>query len=250
MARANPADEGDAVPSADFTSFFYPATTRTQDNNWPPMVDSIADQNLGSSSDRNKARGPNLGCGSPITPLTASKTEINAAIAAMGPVHRGGTTGNLGLTWGWRTLSPAWRGLWGGSTPADKPLDYGTDFMEKTVVILTDGNNQFHDQDTGSGTPKSDFTSYGRIEEMGVSTTGAGRTILDERMARTCTAMKSEGIRIYSIIFGASPDAAARTLFRNCATQPSMYFYAPDNSTLAAAFKAIGGELANLRIVE
>ena len=29
-----------------------------------------------------------------------------------------------------------------------------------------------------------------------------------------------------------------------------MYYYAPDNATLAAAFRAIGGQLANLRIVE
>ena len=154
------------------------------------------------------------------------------------------------MSWGWRTLSPQWRGLWGGATPATLPLDYNTDFMEKTVVILTDGNNQFYDHDGGSGTPGSDYTSYGRLENLGVTTLGQGRAILDQRMARTCTSMKTEGIRIYSIIFGASPDATAQTLFRNCATQPSMYFYAPDNATLANAFKAIGGELANLRIVE
>jgi hypothetical protein len=29
-----------------------------------------------------------------------------------------------------------------------------------------------------------------------------------------------------------------------------MYYYAPNNATLAAAFKSIGGQLANLRIVE
>ena len=39
----------------------------------------------------------------------------------------------------------SWRGLWGG-TPT-LPLDYDTDFMEKVVVILTDGNNEFYDND-------------------------------------------------------------------------------------------------------
>ena len=29
-----------------------------------------------------------------------------------------------------------------------------------------------------------------------------------------------------------------------------MYYYAPDNAALASAFRAIGGQLANLRIVE
>lgn len=256
MARTAGRDADDTPPAGGtFTSYFYPATTRTQDNNWPDLVTSIADENLGTSSNRNTARGPNLGCGSPITPLTASRATIEAGIAAMGPIHRGGTAGNLGLSWGWRTLSPDWRGLWGGPTPATHPLDYGTPFMEKVVVILTDGNNQFHDQDTASGTPASDFTAYGRVEALGVTGTdaqkrNAGRVILDGRMAGTCAAMKDEGIRIYSIIFGAAPDATAQTLFRNCATTPAMYYYAPDNATLATVFRAIGGELANLRIVE
>ena len=29
-----------------------------------------------------------------------------------------------------------------------------------------------------------------------------------------------------------------------------MYYYAPNNAALTAAFRAIGGQLANLRIVE
>ena len=82
------------------------------------------------------------------------------------------------------------------------------------------------------------------------TTLAQGRAILDGRMAGTCAAMKAEGITIYSIIFGAAPDATARNLFETCATLPSMYYYAPNNATLSAAFRAIGGELANLRIVE
>jgi hypothetical protein len=62
--------------------------------------------------------------------------------------------------------------------------------------------------------------------------------------------MKAQGIRIYTIIFGAAPDAAARDLFEECATTPAMYYYAPTNAQLANVFRAIGGQLANLRIVE
>lgn len=82
-------------------------------------------------SDRNNGRGPNLGCGPEILPLTASKTLVDAAVGNMGAWHRGGTTGNLGLSWGWRTLSPGWRGLWGGATPATLPLDYDAPLMER-----------------------------------------------------------------------------------------------------------------------
>jgi Flp pilus assembly protein TadG len=247
QARATPLDTNDTPPSGGaFTSYFYASTARTQDNRW----DGSATYPLKLAlSDRNDGRGPNLGCGPAITPLTPSRATIDAGIANMGPWHRGGTTGNLGLSWGWRTISPQWRGLWGGETPATHPLDYGTPFMDKVVVILTDGQNQFYDHDSGAA-PGSDYTAYGRLEALGVTTLAQGRAVLDGRMASTCGAMKAEGIRIYAITFGGSPDATAQALFRNCASTPAMYYHAPTNAILAEVFTAIGGELANLRIVE
>ena len=43
---------------------------------------------------------------------------------------------NLGLAWGWRTISPQWRGLWGGDTPDFLPFDYGESFMDKEIADL------------------------------------------------------------------------------------------------------------------
>jgi Flp pilus assembly protein TadG len=250
MARAHPHDGDDTPPTTHpFTSYLYPQTST--DNNWPPINDTYLVTN-------STARGPNLACGSPITPLTASRATIEAGIAEMKPWRRGGTAGNLGLAWGWRTISPQWRGLWGGETPATHPLDYDEPLMEKIAVILTDGNNEFFNLPNGEGgdpsTP-SDFTAYGRVNAPGpvglaAATTGAGVAILNTRMAGTCTAMKAQGIRIYTITFGSAPNAAAQTLFRNCATSPAMYYHAPNNSQLSDVFRAIGGQLANLRIVE
>ena len=72
MARAYPDDSDDSTPAAfPFTSFFYP--TSTSDNNWP----TINDDYKGSNAAR---KGPNLGCGTPMTPLTASKATIKAGI--------------------------------------------------------------------------------------------------------------------------------------------------------------------------
>ncbi len=249
MARNLPRDTNDDPPSVEpFRAFYYaPTPGFPNDNDWggsriPPLRTEL--------SARNAGYGPNLGCGPPITPLTASRATIDAAIGDMGAWHRGGTTGNLGLTWGWRTLSPRWKGLWGGETPANQPFDYDEPYMQKVVVILTDGNNQFYDHDTANNPPRSDYTSYGRLEALGVTSLAAGRTLLDQRMAGTCTAMKAQGIQIYSIIFGSAPDATARTLFQNCASGIARYFFAPNNATLAQAFRTIAGELASLRIVE
>jgi len=115
MARPAPLDETDDPPgAAPFVSYFYPAAS---DNVWPPIDERNSAQNNGT--------GPNLGCGPAITPLRQSRSAVSAAIEAMQPWHRGGTTGNLGLVWGWRVLSPRWRGLWGGATPAVGPVMEG-----------------------------------------------------------------------------------------------------------------------------
>jgi hypothetical protein len=63
----------------------------------------------------------------------------------MAPWHRGGTMANLGLAWGWRVLSPRWRGLWDGDLADEMPLDYDEPNMEKVVILLTDGNNEWYD---------------------------------------------------------------------------------------------------------
>lgn len=258
MAQAAPYDGDDTPPSTrKLSSYLYPRTST--DNAWPPIRDS-------STNGNEKAAGPNLACPTAITPLTRSRATITAGLKAMKAWRRGGTTSNLGLSWGWRTISPRWRGLWG---EPELPLDHSgdeEDYIDKVVVVLTDGNNEFYDlphtkdrkgnvTSPGDESTPSDYTAYGRVNAPGPvglakSTTGAGVTVLNSRMAATCTAMKAEGIRIYSIIFGDSPKAGTRALFEACATSPAMYYYAPGDDELARAFTSIGGQLANLRIVK
>ncbi len=161
-ARAAPLDQDDTPPGdGAFTSYFYAADV---DNEWPPVNEANGAKNNGT--------GPNLGCGPAITSLTPARATIDAAITEMLPWHRGGTTSNLGLVWGWRTLSPRWQGLWGGPTPDTMPLAYDQPLIDKVVVILTDGQNQFYDfkghgPGNGVGPGGSDYTAYGRLEDFG-----------------------------------------------------------------------------------
>jgi hypothetical protein len=176
------------------------------------------------------------------------------------PWHRGGTMANLGLAWGWRVISPRWRGLWDNADPTTLPLDYDEELMDKAVVLLTDGVNQWYDWPDGlpgspmNGTyPGADYTSYGRINEErlgpGINTNSEAKAEVNARMARLCTAMKAEDIIIYTITFQEN-DAATQNLFRNCATSPEHYYNSPTNEDLAVAFNAIGTELSNLRLSE
>ncbi len=239
----------------------WTSTTITEPNPENPPTDS-AQNALG-----NNAQGPNLGCGRAITPLVQPRATILSEIAALRATHRGGTMANLGLQMGWGTLSPRWQGLWGA---ANIPLAYGTPFMDKVLVLMTDGNNEWYDwpegapgacTTSGSNPPcksgyvnngDADMTAYGRLRENRLGLTSAtnanARAEIDARMARLCTRIKAAGITVYTITFNVS-STATQNLYRGCATRPENYFNSPNTTALRAAFREIGGQLANLRLV-
>jgi hypothetical protein len=180
MARTDGYDQTDDTPTVRlFRSYLYPDES---DNDWGPPRNPRVDERLSSG---NSGYGPNLGCGPAITPLLVQKSDVHAALDGMGAWHRGGTAGNQGLVWGWRVLSPRWRGLWGGDTPDELPLEYNAELTDKVVVILTDGNNQVHDEGA-TGPRGSDYTSFGRLHDfMGAGASRAqGKAEWDRRMER------------------------------------------------------------------
>ncbi|MEM1399611.1 MAG: pilus assembly protein TadG-related protein [Pseudomonadota bacterium] len=193
---------------------------------------------------QNGGRGPNLGCPQPITSLQASKGTITSGISQMEPWHRGGTMSHMGLVWGWRVLSPEWRGLWGGDTPSSLPTDYDDQDIDKVVILLTDGVNEWY---------QDDFTAYRRLSEGLLGTTSKSQTtnILNTRMAQICADMKAEGVKIYTLTFRLSNNNT-KQLFRDCASAPysEHYFDSPSNDTLKENFELIAEKLSRLRISE
>jgi Flp pilus assembly protein TadG len=321
-ARTFPNDSNDAPPDVELWRPYRWATTLNQypnpwhnpsagsfsasdrttwgpyipgDNQWDPAGAEAA-LKLDNDLYQNRGTGPNLGCGPAITPLVASKTTILNAIDEMAPWHRGGTMANLGLAWGWRVISPRWRGWWDGDLPDELPLDYEEQNMEKVVILLTDGNNEWYDwpgpkttnnatnaatncgegstvvplgglpgDNNAKGTsatstcgilrstyPGGDYNAYGRLSEgrLGTTSKPTANAILDDRMLDMCETMKAQGIIIYTLTFGPSPDAGTKTLFETCATEPEMYFHSATSATLQQAFVQIADELSALRIAE
>lgn len=254
-ARADGLDETDDPPAtAPFEPYYWQDTDyyttnwkgkkTYKDNNWIDDDDGDA-ITINEVNNRNSALGPNKGCGEKITPLVAEKTKITDAIDDMAPWSFGGTATPMGLVWGWRVLSPRWRGLWTGSQP-ELPMAHDAPFMDKVIVVLTDGKNEFISADSALG--GSDYTSYGRISDMGHASIYDARDDLDDRFDRVCTNIKNDDIIIYSITFGTSPDTDTRTAFENCATNTSFYFHAPTAASLEDAFETIGRQLSNLRL--
>jgi Flp pilus assembly protein TadG len=178
------------------------------------------------------SKGPNTNCPSAITPLTNVKATVGSGIDAL--VARGYTHVNYGAVWGWRLISPRWRGYWGGDMNTNNlPLNYNAPLMSKAVILMTDGANT---------TNSSVRTAYDYP-----SVSGMNSSQLNSKTTTVCNAMKAQGVIVYTILFQET-DNTIKTLLRNCATTPDHFFDSPTESSLQAAFQTIGDSLANLRI--
>ena len=255
LSRATPRDQNDDPPSvARFSSYLYPdianPTTSGWQNDWgtgrsPKTRKYVTSKN---GVEYWEGYGPNVGCPTPITPLVPEKSKITAAIDAQRPWYRGGTIISEGLVWGWRVLSPRWRGLWSGAD-ATLPLDYANGETDKVIVLLTDGDNQMLVQ-TYNGNKISPYTAYQSHTTLGVTSEAAAKTVLDTKTTTICSAIKSHGVLIYTISFGSVPSAGGQALLRSCASRPEFYFHSPNGAALRTAFRTIGGQLSNLRIAQ
>ncbi|MGI9491839.1 MAG: TadE/TadG family type IV pilus assembly protein, partial [Geminicoccaceae bacterium] len=164
---------------------------------------------------------------------------IDTAIDALDARSGGGTQTSVGMVWGWRTISPSWRGRWHGPTPADLPLDYDEPNMTKAIVFMTDGIADMGWEKTAYG-----FLSEGRL---GTTNEAVAEAEINNRLSAICEAVKNEGILVFSVMFAVT-NPSIETTYQNCASEPNYFFNSPTGDELEAAFRQIGRKLASLRI--
>ena len=229
---------------------------------WPSSLDNdwaAAGVDMRNSRG-NEMRGPNIGCPTPILPLTNDREAVDDAIDALDAWSRGGTMGNVGMVWGWRVLSPD-PPFSDGVLPYDEPL------WQKAIVMMTDGDNltyqwpdirDYRDLDGDGRTSdtvrntyySSDYGSYDRVEEgnLGTTSRGTAGSRLDDRLEDVCTNIKETGITVFTITFGSGVDSTTRAIYQNCASQSGYYFHAPDGAQLEQVFETVGNQLSKLRV--
>ncbi|MEP4192308.1 MAG: hypothetical protein ABJN51_14575, partial [Sneathiella sp.] len=237
----------DDPPNQDFIPYYYTKTTWNNEKKKYEVDTSI----------------PNHYCPPPVLPLTAEKTAIKSHIDSM--EASGATAVNVGLIWGWRAISPRWNGLWYDSSTVNipsgysaLPLNYGEDFMDKVVVLMTDGENTlgtygiYHayarQKELGKTSSHPDYNPKYHSSGSGVLTSAISgstyKAMDDTKTAQACANMKAQGVIIYTVIFVSGNE----NLFKNCATSPKHYFKAATANALIDDFNTIGEELSNLRI--
>lgn len=249
MARETPHDIYDSsiFDGGKWKAYWWEHTTGdTIRNFWDPAqggTTTIPYVNNPSGNDMNNHANPNLGCPltDPILPLTSNKTLLKERAAALRPWHRGGTLGNLGMTWGWHVLSD--------QEPFTEGAPYDSFLWRKAVVMMTDGENQLFRKPNIK--KQSDYSSYGYIDDnvLGTKNTGVGRDIVNERFVQTCEAMKELGITIHTVVFGtAILNRPTEEYYKQCASSPNHHHRAASGSDLVKVYEDIARELSNLHI--
>lgn len=196
---------------------------------------------------------PNYQCPAEALPISYSATkaqlrsyidnENEALLPGTGTFH------NPAMTWAYRMIQRD--DVFPRTRPENVPV-------KKIVIFMTDGN--FDSRDDGRSTSSGKvldtaYTAYKTYEDrLIITSTSRTDTIehLARRFAKTCEAMKADGIEIYTIAFALNNNAegnATREMFRTCATDRNTHFFSvATGADLNNAFVTIAAELIRLRL--
>ena len=174
-----------------------------------------------------------------IQPLTSSISTLKTQISGL--TETGSTAGQIGLAWGWYTVSPNFNSLW-SSNPAGA---YDTSETLKAVILMTDGdfNSPYctgvmarNAVDPGTGYPEDKINCD--------ATNGDPFT----QATQMCAAMKLQNIVVYTVGFQVTPNSNAANILATCATGPDYAFLPASGADLRDDFAAIGRDITRLRI--
>ena len=185
--------------------------------------------------------GPNQGCDlEPVMRLTDDFTALKSAVNRMKAT--GNTNIPMGLMWGWHALSP--------NAPFRDGQAYGTERLQKIVILMTDGENV---NSTASNPDNSTYSGVGMIwqERLGVGVSSSGtqrRNAMDDRLEELCVNLRGRDIIVYTV--GVQVDTRTQELLAACASQPANYFNVTNAAGIGSAFDRIAGAIENLRIAK
>jgi Flp pilus assembly protein TadG len=241
---------GTSIQATVYNSWFQPPATG---KNAPATT--TWDQNGNSDSN---ARPCSI---QPMLFLTQNQTTLTTAINKM--TANGSTIIPTGLLWGWRMVSSAWSPQvsaangWVSSDPNLPRPEATTPGLQRVVIVLTDGEN---DPGVASGImPSPSFNGLSGVGNSALTAPTVGPTNgsmtsvpdINTFQLAVCTAMKNDGVTIYSITFGTygtdTTSVQAQQTMQNCAS-PGNYYHAPTNASLTAIFEQIAGNLGVLRL--
>jgi Flp pilus assembly protein TadG len=138
----------------------------------------------------------------------------------------GSTAGQLGTAWAWYLISPNWGGVW---PAASQPAPYNDGKTIKVAILMTDGiYNTISGVNWGDNSPQA--------------------TLASQKAHDMCSAMKAEGIIVYTVGFQLGGDVLPSETLSGCASDTSKFFPAENGTDLRVAFHNIAEQITTLRL--
>jgi hypothetical protein len=195
--------------------------------------------------------GSTYGCSvTPYRPLSTSKTDLKATIAAMSASNF--TVGQVGIAWGWYTLSPNFGMFTGESIPTSyanlasaTPPPTNPKKTKKVMIMMTDGEYNSAYADGVISGKLTYVTNYDKKVVINKDPDNGDPFVQSKAM---CSAIKATGIELYVITFQLDKTQPKRVdLVNSCATD-SKHILDADSTSLDAAFSTIANQLQEMRI--
>lgn len=202
------------------------------------------------STGRERA-GPDIDCivapmhslSDDVDGINNDKKDGDLAKTIDGMRPNGMTDLSTGLSWSMNTLTP-WEPMAGAGTFKD---------TQKVLVIMTDGDNTIsYPRDYSYGHSPHGYAvddPYGKGWGLSGPSTNEAYSMIDDVSKAMCTNIKTMGVRIYFIYFGATKySTRAGQLMNHCASSPQNAIWAKNDIDLEKAFEKIGSDIGRLRL--
>ncbi len=169
-------------------------------------------------------------CPSPaLHPLTADADALKSTISSFSA--GGHTAGQIGIQWAWYMLSHNWASV---LPKAERPAQKNAGKVAKIAVLMTDG--EFN-------TAFDDIGLHGNPHNQAVRSSNDAE--------RLCSAMKKDGIEIFTIGFMLN-EATAKSTLKSCASADghgvTHYYEAADGASLHQAFLDVAQDIQRLAL--
>ena len=173
-----------------------------------------------------------------IQPLTSNIETLTKLVNGLSIT--GSTAGQIGLAWGWYTVSDQFNGLWSSNTAAA----YAPTKVLKAVILMTDG--EFNTPYCGGVIARDAGSGSGNLFDKIACNATNGDPF--DQAAQLCTNMKAKGIIVYTVGFSITEGSEAASILSTCATDTDKAFLPQSGADLSSDFQAIGRDITRLRI--
>lgn len=173
-----------------------------------------------------------------IQPLTSNIDTLTNLVNGLSVT--GSTAGQIGLAWGWYTVSNQFNALWSSNTAAA----YAPTKVLKAVILMTDG--EFNTPYCGGVIARNAGSGSGSLYDKIACDATNGDPF--DQAAKLCAGMKAKDVIVYTVGFSITPGSEAANILSSCATDKDKAFLPQSGADLSNDFQAIGRDITRLRI--